>query len=165
MKKIFAILLVLLLTAPAMGSKWLGDYVEDDTVYFYTNTGATTGAYLAASDGTWTDLSDRAMKKNIGPVDPKAVLEKLVAVPISTWSYKADETGVLHMGAMAQDLHAAFGLGGSDKGITTIDADGISMAAYLITEEKDAKIKNLEERLTALELLLGSLLDSEGDSK
>jgi len=103
------------------------------------------------------------------------VLEKLLTVPITTWSYKPDSANVPHMGAMAQDLHAAFGLGGSDRSICTIDADGISMAAiqglYQVVQEKDAEIRQLkddaasknsritelEQRLSAIEAALDAL--------
>ena len=33
------------------------------------------------------------------------------------------------MGPMAQDSHAAFGLGDSDRRIVTVDADGVALAA------------------------------------
>ena len=33
------------------------------------------------------------------------------------------------MGPMAQDFRAAFGLGETEKGISTIDADGVALAA------------------------------------
>jgi hypothetical protein len=33
------------------------------------------------------------------------------------------------MGAMAQDFHAAFGLGETELGINTLDADGVALAA------------------------------------
>jgi hypothetical protein len=63
---------------------------------------------------------------------------------------------------MAQDLHAAFGLGEDDKHIATVDADGVALAAiqglHAIVREKDARIAALEKanadmlrRLEALE--------------
>ncbi len=48
------------------------------------------------------------------------------------------------MGPMAQDFHAAFGLGVSDKLIDTIDPDGVALAAiqglHALVREKDAEI-------------------------
>jgi len=35
---------------------------------------------------------------------------------------------VLHLGPVAQDFHAAFGLGADDKHIATVDADGVALA-------------------------------------
>jgi len=108
-------------------------------------------------------MSDRNMKENIEPVNCVEVLEKLAAVPVSTWNYKTQDASVRHMGPMAQDLHAAFGLGVSDKGIDTIDADGISLAAiqglYKELKAKEATIAELEARIAALEEALAKLAD------
>jgi hypothetical protein len=95
---------------------------------FWTNAGSTVGATLAAGSGTWASLSDRNVKTNIAPLDETAVLEKVAALPISRWSYKS-ERGVRHVGPMAQDFYAAFGVGADDKHITSIDEDGVALAA------------------------------------
>jgi len=68
------------------------------------------------------------VKTNIAPLDETAVLEKVAALPISRWSYKS-ERGVRHVGPMAQDFYAAFGVGADDKHITSIDEDGVALAA------------------------------------
>jgi len=98
-------------------------------VYFYTNTALTAGSYLAAGSSTWANVSDREAKRNFSAVDGTQVLDKLASMPISTWSYKSEKDTIRHMGPMAQDMHAAFGLGDSDKSITTIDGDGVALAA------------------------------------
>jgi hypothetical protein len=94
----------------------------------YTNAGATVGAQLAAGSGTWASLSDRNAKTAIVPLDDDAILAKVDALPISRWSYKT-EHGVRHVGPMAQDFYAAFGVGEDDKHITSIDEDGVALAA------------------------------------
>ena len=94
----------------------------------YTNAGATVGAKLAAGSGAWASLSDRNAKTSIAPLDETAVLEKVAALPISRWSYKS-EHGVRHVGPMAQDFYAAFKVGEDDKHITSIDEDGVALAA------------------------------------
>ena len=63
-------------------------------------------------------VSDRNKKKNITPADTSAVLDKVSKLPISTWSYTAEPGEVRHMGPMAQDFRASFGLG-DDDGRTT----------------------------------------------
>ncbi len=79
-------------------------------------------------------------------------------MPLSTWNYKAQDDSIRHMGPMAQDFHAAFGLGVSDKLIDTIDPDGVALAAIqglnaLVQEnemrlaEKDAEMADLREQL------------------
>ena len=106
----------------------------------YTNAASTVGAQLAAGSGTWASLSDRNVKTNIAPLDDAAVLDKVAALPISRWSYKS-EHGVRHVGPMAQDFYAAFGVGADDKHITSIDEDGVALAA----------IKALHSHVNALE--------------
>ena len=91
-----------------------------------------------------------------------------MSVPISTWNYKTQDASVRHMGPMAQDFHEAFGLGEDDKHITTVDADGVALAAiqgiHEIVQKKDAKISmlqkqnaDLESRVAALEALVQEL--------
>jgi hypothetical protein len=110
--------------------------------------------------------SDRNMKDNFASVDGTTVLARLAGIPILTWNYKADSADVRHMGPMAQDFYAAFGLGDTDKGIYSIDAQGVAFAAiqalYKIALEKDAEIDALQQqvddlsaRLAALEARLG----------
>jgi outer membrane murein-binding lipoprotein Lpp len=94
---------------------------------FYTS--ASVGATLAAGSGSWTSMSDRNAKENFAPLDPQSVLAKVAALPLSTWNYKAQNPAIRHLGPMAQDFKAAFGLGETDTGITGVDADGVALAA------------------------------------
>jgi len=130
-------------------------------VYLYTSGSLTAGAYLAAGSGTWAAVSDRDMKENFVPTDGGDVLEKLAAIPISTWNYKTENRSIRHMGPMAQDLHTAFALGDSDKAITTIDADGVALAAikglHELLKEKDAEIAAQQEEIAALQKQNGAL--------
>jgi hypothetical protein len=96
--------------------------------WFYSNSAMTTGVKLAAGAGTWTNASDRNLKHGFAKVDVQGVLKRVAEMPVSTWSYKS-EPGVRHMGPMAQDFYAAFALGTDDKGIATVDADGVMLAA------------------------------------
>jgi trimeric autotransporter adhesin len=128
-------------------------------VRFYTNAGMTTGAYLAAGSGTWASLSDRNLKESVVAVDPTQVLASLAGVPISTWGYTSEDPSVRHMGPMAQDFYAAFGLGGDDTHITTVDADGVALAAiqglYAENQALKAQVAELDARLSALEAATG----------
>ncbi len=94
----------------------------------YTNAASTAGAQLGAGSGTWASLSDRNAKTNMAPLDEAAVLDKVAALPITRWSYTS-ERGVRHVGPMAQDFYAAFKVGEDDKHITSIDEDGVALAA------------------------------------
>ncbi|TMQ23527.1 MAG: hypothetical protein E6J90_10365 [Deltaproteobacteria bacterium] len=73
--------------------------------------------------------SDRNIKANFEPVHGDDVLDRLATIPITRWNYKADGPDVKHVGPMAQDFHAAFGLGSTDKAISVVDASGIALAA------------------------------------
>ena len=47
---------------------------------------------------------------------------------MSEWGY-GSERGVRHVGPMAQDFYAAFGVGEDDRHITSIDEHGVALAA------------------------------------
>jgi hypothetical protein len=130
----------------------------------YTNAASTVGAQLAAGSGTWASLSDRNVKTNIAPLDDAAVLDKVASLPISRWSYKS-EHGVRHVGPMAQDFYAAFGVGEDDKHITSIDEDGVALAAIkaLHAENADAHaaMKALHAENASLRAQLAALKTSQ----
>jgi hypothetical protein len=94
--------------------------------------------------------SDRNLKENIAPVDAHAVLEKIAELPVAQWNFKS-EPGVVHMGPMAQDFKAAFGLGPNDTTIPTVDADGVALASiqalYRLVQEQQKQIEELERKL------------------
>lgn len=98
--------------------------------------------------------SDRNAKENIQPVPVDEILAKVARLPLATWSFKDDATGT-HLGPMAQDFRAAFGLGNTDSGIFTVDADGVALAAIqALKAENDslkAQLEVLKLRLDALE--------------
>lgn len=96
---------------------------------FFTSTGVG-GAQLLANATAWTTLSDRNAKKDFAPVDTVAVLNKLAAVPIEQWHYKWEsDSETRNIGPMAQDFKAAFYPGRDDKGISTLEFDGVELAA------------------------------------
>ncbi len=126
----------------------------------FSNPAATTGVLLAPGGGSWTSVSDRKAKENIIPVDPREVLERLSEVPVATWNYKAQDDSIRHMGPMAQDFYAAFGLGLGDTSIDTIDPDGVALAAIQGLNqrlaEKDVEIAQLRSDLNELREALGT---------
>jgi hypothetical protein len=101
-----------------------------------------------------TAPSDRNIKTDIHPVDPTDVLDRVASMPVSSWVYKK-EPNIRHIGPMAQDFRAAFGVGKDDKTIYTVDAQGVTMAAiqglYDLLHQKDEQIAALESRLAELE--------------
>jgi len=84
--------------------------------------------------------SDRNLKRDLAPVDGEQILNSLAALPITTWRYKTEGGDARHIGPMAQDFKAQFGVGTDDKYILQVDADGVAFAA----------IKTLNERVNRL---------------
>jgi len=115
---------------------------------FYTAKGTGTGVSLAAGGGAWNNLSDRDAKANFQKVSATDVLAKVATLPVMTWNYTTQDESIRHIGPTAQDFRAAFGLGESDKTISTIDPSGVALAAIqgLVEEIKlrDEKIAELE---------------------
>jgi hypothetical protein len=124
---------------------------------FFTDTD-TSGVQLAPGGGAWTTLSDRNAKKNFEPVNTRAVLDTLAALPVCTWSYRSQDASVRHMGPTAQDFKAAFAVGESDTGITTVDADGVALAAIKgLNEKLEASVKAKDKEIQSLQLRLERL--------
>ena len=127
-----------------------------------TNPAALLEVGSATCNGTtWANGSDRNSKEDFAAVNPRTVLEKVSALPITEWKYKVDADGTQHLGPMAQDFHAAFGLNGTDdKHIATVDEEGVALAAIQglnqKLNDKDAEIQKLEERLEKLEQFLSA---------
>ncbi|PCC69097.1 Chaperone of endosialidase [Nannocystis exedens] len=106
-------------------------------------------------------ISDRNAKTDLRAVDSGDILSRVVALDITTWRYKQDAPDVRHLGPMAQDFKAAFGLWNTDRMIFPLDAAGVSLAAIqglyhrLVTAEAEndelrARLDRLERRLAAL---------------
>jgi hypothetical protein len=115
--------------------------------------------------GSTVYTSDRNLKSDIQPIDGKDVLARLGELPISSWHY-TNAPEKRHVGPMAQDFHAAFGLNGTDDThISEVDIAGVSLVAVQELNNqmealnnqmasqmkaKDAEIKDLREQSTQL---------------
>ena len=112
-----------------------------------------TGAYLTTG-GTWTNSSSRSLKTNFAMVNPRDVLQKVLQLPIQTWNYKAEDARVQHIGAISQDFHGLFGFGDSVETISTVDADGVALAAiqglHEELKDRDAKLEQQQQQLGQL---------------
>jgi hypothetical protein len=99
--------------------------------------------------------SDRNQKKAIAPVDTKEILDKVARLPISTWTYIEEPSAVRHLGPMAQDFRASFGLGSDDRSYNSVDAHGVALAAIQALERmvaaQEKRIANLERENRRLE--------------
>ncbi len=114
-------------------------------------TGAdTAGVKVDAGDGSWSSLSDRNAKQNFSAIDAREILRRVAAMPILKWNYKSQSDNIQHIGPMAQDFYAAFNVGSDEKHITTIDADGVSLAAIQglnqVVQEQQVEINALKNQ-------------------
>jgi len=111
--------------------------------------------------GTFNNTSDRDAKENFASVVPADVLGKVIALPITRWNYKHDPA-TPHLGPVAQDFHAAFGVGPDDKHIATVDESGVALVAIQGLNQKvdsetatlRAENAELTARLEKLERLM-----------
>lgn len=89
------------------------------------------------------------------PSGCEEALQRLATLPISTWTYGWEDPSVTHLGPMAQDFAATFGLGAHDDRIEHVDASGVLFAAVkaLLTrvEVAEAEIAELRAASTGTE--------------
>jgi hypothetical protein len=110
----------------------------------------------------WNCTSDRNAKENFRAVDAELILEALIRMPVTTWNMRGDRVRTPHIGPVAQDFRAAFGMGESDTTINSADAQGVAFAAIkglnAKLETENAHLRNelgdIQARLARLEMLL-----------
>ena len=124
-------------------------------VFFYSNATLTVGVALAPSGNQWLTLSDVRSKHRFRELDDDDVLARIAAMPVTEWSYKAQDDAIRHIGPTAQDFHAAFGLGEDPLRIGTLDADGVALAGVKALE---ARTRAQAERIDVLERRLAEAL-------
>jgi hypothetical protein len=104
--------------------------------------------------GTFNNQSDRNAKQDFAPVNSSKILDKVLQLPLSEWSYKED-SATRHVGPMGQDFYSIFNIGTDEKHIAPIDEGGVALAAIqgLNTKLEEARKENasLKARLDALE--------------
>jgi trimeric autotransporter adhesin len=134
----------------------------------FSNDSESAGVYLAPGGTSWAVLSDRNAKKDFAPVDSRAVLEKLAGLPTRQWRYLWDAADATpHLGPMAQEFKAAFYPGRDDRTITTLEFDGVELAAIQGLNQKleqqiadqSAQLRERDARIAALEKTVADLKD------
>jgi|688.fasta_scaffold182392_1 hypothetical protein len=119
-----------------------------------TNAAGTNGVALVPNGTAWATLSDSNAKTAVKAVNAREVLTRLSRLPVTEWEYRHDPNR-RYFGPMAQDFHAAFGLGNDDRTINTLDADGVLFLSVkgLVEElrERDKAIDELKMKSAAFE--------------
>ena len=133
--------------------------------------GLTDAVNLLAGNGIFLDTngntliisaavgSDKNLKTDFAVVKPEDVLTRLAALPIQGWRYTNELPSTRHLGPMAQDFKAAFGLGRNDKIIEIVDEQGVALAAIQALNQKveagsrrsDVESQQSESRIRKLE--------------
>lgn len=111
-----------------------------------TNNTNGNGAHLTTG-GVWTNASDVNLKEDITPLNPHEIMQKIMQLPVTRWRYKG--TNEYHVGPMAQDFYASFGVGTDDKSISTIDPSGVNILALQALYEKLQVLENKVANLKA----------------
>ena len=124
--------------------------------------GMQNGVVLMPGETSWSSLSDSNAKTAVVSVDPRAILAKIDRLPVGEWEYKHAPQR-RYFGPMAQDFHAAFGLGRDDKVINTLDADGVLFLSVkgLVQElkERDKAMAARDQTIDELKKELRALRD------
>jgi hypothetical protein len=118
------------------------------------------GVRLSPGSGAWESLSDYNAKAGFAPIDGQEILEQLMSVPISTWYYRGQNPSIRHIGPMAQDFYAAFQVGQDNRYISTVDEEGVALAAiqelYRMIQQQSTSITTsndllLQKQISTLE--------------
>ncbi len=104
---------------------------------------------LVISGSNWSCSSDRKLKENFQTLDLRDVLRRVVAMPVTSWTVIGHPER-RHIGPVAQDFHASFGLGDpkDDKHIDIGDSQGVALAAIQgLNAKVDEQTSLLQSRL------------------
>jgi trimeric autotransporter adhesin len=101
------------------------------------------GVRLSPGSGTWESLSDVNAKAGFAAVDGRRILNRLMTVPVSSWYYRSQGASIRHIGPTAQDFYAAFAVGQDAHYISSVDEEGVALAAvqelYRIVQQLPAQ--------------------------
>ncbi|MBC8233577.1 tail fiber domain-containing protein [bacterium] len=115
--------------------------------------------FCICSEGVWDAQSSRDRKENFVEINPQEILAKIDRLPITQWNFKDEDSSIKHIGPIAEDFHALFGLNGdNNKMIAHIDPPGVALAGIKalskkLEAENEALKQNLEQTNTELENL------------
>ncbi|MBK8127964.1 MAG: tail fiber domain-containing protein [bacterium] len=120
-----------------------------------TNGAGTVGVKLDNGDTAWEVLSDSTKKTNRTAVNTATILDKLTQLPVEEWNYSHQDAANTHIGPMAQNFHALFGYGDDNTTISTIDPDGVALAAI---QELAKQNREMQNEITNLRSQIQSLM-------
>lgn len=108
-----------------------------------------------AITGTLSQGSSRLLKTAIETVDAPSILARVAELPVFEWSYLGRPANERHVGPMAEDFHAAFGLGADPARLAPSDVAGVALVAVQElaqqVEQRKRDIAEIRARIDALE--------------
>lgn len=114
-----------------------------------------TGCDLPPNSGTFSCSSSRTIKTAFEAIDADAWLGRIRSLPLSTWSYINDQAHTRHLGPVAEDFFAQFGLGEGPSNIGAQDLASLGLVGVQALaergEEQASEIAKLNERNARLE--------------
>ncbi|MFL5538956.1 MAG: tail fiber domain-containing protein [Longimicrobiaceae bacterium] len=111
--------------------------------------GGNVGCDLTVAVPSWTCASSRTLKENYRIVDGEEVLARIRTLPVTTWNMIGGERSVRHLGPVAEDFYAAFGLGLGETTIGLGDIDGVNLAAAKALEARTRELRRELDARTA----------------
>jgi len=96
-----------------------------------------TGCDLPAGSGTFSCSSSRTIKTAFEAINAQSLLAGIRALPLSTWTYIEDTTGTRHLGPVAEDFFAQFGLGEGPSSIGAQDLASLGLVGVQALAERD----------------------------
>lgn len=123
----------------------------------YSNAAMDTGVSLLAGSGSWSTLSDSTLKENITLPDVDHIIQKAKDLEVYSWNYIAQNDSIRHIGPMAQDFYAAFGLGESERTISAVDFDGINLLLLKSLIDKEEELSDKLSKIEELSLKLNQI--------
>lgn len=81
------------------------------------------------------------------PLSADWILQQMLDLPISTWSYDWEPAEIVRCGVMAQTFHRAYGFGSTDKRIPTESALGVLMVCVQVLARR---LTSAEQEIAAL---------------
>ncbi|MBU0508783.1 tail fiber domain-containing protein [bacterium] len=126
-----------------------------------TTTAGNVGVKLDNGDSAWEVLSDSTKKTNRRAANTEEILAKVAQLPIEEWNYKHQDASNRHVGPMAQDFWSLFHLGDDSLSISTIDPDGIALAAI---QELAKQVNALKEENQSLRTQVQTLMAAKQES-
>ena len=85
------------------------------------------------------------MKRDFAGVDTRERLDKVNGLALTSWRFVNEPPHVRHVGPIAEDFRAAFGLGSDERSFLQVDAQGVALAAI---RGLDANSKQRSRRVT-----------------